>query len=101
MLLSKGLYKREMKMTALEHMHAGFQHAFSQKHKEMNTKSLSSFPTNVEISEDLEVVRKRANRLIHFCGMGHLHPFEEEIIDDDFIKISSMIRLQESKGKYL
>lgn len=97
----KSIVQGKMKMAPSEHMHAGYQHAFSQEHEAMNTKSLSYFPTNAELSEDLEVASKRANKLIHFCGMGHLDPSEDEIIDDDFPNISSFSRLEESKGMYL
>lgn len=89
-------------MAQSEHIHAGYQ--ISKEHEGLNMKSLTYFPTNAEISEDLAIASKRANSLIHFAGMGHLDPCEDEIVDSDFAESAlntSSSRVEASDGKYL
>lgn len=97
----KSVVQGKMKMAPSEHMHAGYQRSFSEEHEGLNMESLSYFPTDSEISEDLAIASKQANSLIHFTGMGHLDPSQDEIIDADFPEFSFPPDSEASDGKYL
>lgn len=85
-LVVKCVVEGKIKMGPSEHMHSGYQHAFSDENGLDSLEYLRKYPSNSEISHQLVIASQRANSLAHFCGMGPLEPEDDEVLLD---KISS------------
>lgn len=68
----KNVMSGKMKIPPSEHMHSGYQYAFSDEPESDDLKILAQFPTDSEISEDLALAYERANQLTTISGMGGL-----------------------------
>ncbi|EGF98968.1 uncharacterized protein MELLADRAFT_95015 [Melampsora larici-populina 98AG31] len=85
-----------MEMPQSEHIHSGYQHAFSDEPDVTETPDLSYFPSNEEISRELTIAHKRAMSLAEFAGMApptetvqsdlpdssHLNSADEDDLED-------------------
>ncbi|EGG06106.1 uncharacterized protein MELLADRAFT_87473 [Melampsora larici-populina 98AG31] len=75
----KNVMSGRIKLPSSEHMHAGYQYAFSDEPKDENLDLLAQFPTDSEISEDLAVAYERADQLAQASGMGSLKSLDQEV----------------------
>ncbi|EGG10021.1 uncharacterized protein MELLADRAFT_94343 [Melampsora larici-populina 98AG31] len=72
-LIVKNIMSGKMKIPPSEHMHSGYQYAFSDEPDTNNLKILTEFPSDIEIHEDLKTAYERADHLVTISGMGSLN----------------------------
>ncbi|EGG10901.1 uncharacterized protein MELLADRAFT_92264 [Melampsora larici-populina 98AG31] len=75
----KNVMSGRINLPSSEHMHAGYQYAFSDEPKDENLDFLAQFPTDSEISEDLAVAYEQADQLTQVSGMGSLKSLDQEV----------------------
>lgn len=68
----KNIMSGRMKIPPSEHMHSGYQYAFSNEPENDDLRFLAEFPNDQEIAEDLAIAHERANQLSLVSGMGSL-----------------------------
>ncbi|EGG09507.1 uncharacterized protein MELLADRAFT_95999 [Melampsora larici-populina 98AG31] len=78
----KNIMLGRMKIPSSEHMHSGYQYAFSDEPDNENIKFLAEFPSDKEISEDLGIAYEQANQLALICGMGSLNSTIDDVPED-------------------
>ncbi|EGF98712.1 uncharacterized protein MELLADRAFT_95462 [Melampsora larici-populina 98AG31] len=84
----KNIMSGKMKIPPSEHMHSGYQYAFSDEPENNLLEFLAKFPTDEEISEDLAIAHERANQLSLIAGMGSLVSLIEDVPGPDLDEVA-------------
>ncbi|EGG07985.1 uncharacterized protein MELLADRAFT_85320 [Melampsora larici-populina 98AG31] len=84
----KNIMSGKMKIPPSKHMHSGYQYAFSDEPENNHLEFLAEFPTDEEISEDLEIAHEQANQLSLIAGMGSLVSLIQDVLGPDLDEVA-------------